>query len=87
MIRFGFVRRTRQEIARVRSVGKMSPAAKAFVLMISPGVPEGDYNAPDAQTPFANLFTGSQIGVTTSRLDDVAFYGHTYDRRLISQDK
>jgi type IV pilus assembly protein PilY1 len=61
--------------------GQNVSCCKSFVLMISPGVPEGDDNAPDSQTPFGNLFTGSQIGVTTSRLDDVAFYGQTNDLR------
>ena len=41
---------------------------KSFILMISPGVGEGDGNAPDSQTPFANLFPADgadTIGITT----------------------
>ena len=54
---------------------------KSFVLMISPGAPSGDDNAPDVQTPFGNLFTGAQVGLTTTRLDDVALFGQTHDVR------
>ena len=56
---------------------------KSFILMISPGVPLTDGNAPDAQSPFGNLLsTGtSNVGLTTTQLDDVAFYGQTHDVR------
>jgi type IV pilus assembly protein PilY1 len=71
--------------------------AKCFVLMISPGKGVGDGNAPDLQTPFGNLFSGTNIGIDYTqapwnmtapnalaagdRLDDVAYYGHTHDLR------
>jgi len=54
--------------------------------MIGPGIGVSDGNAPDLQSPFGNLFTGTNLGVTTSgaagdRLDDVAHYGRTHDLR------
>jgi len=54
---------------------------KSFIIMVSPGVPRNDDNAPDLQAPFADLFTGSQVGLTSTRLDDVAYYGQTHDVR------
>ena len=54
--------------------------------MISPGKGVADGNAPDLQSPFGNLFTGTNIGVVSTgtdgdRLDDVAYYGRTHDLR------
>ena len=39
---------------------------KSFVLMISPGKGVADGNAPDLQSPFGNLFTGTNIGVVST---------------------
>jgi len=68
------------------SMNQMVRCAKCFVLMISPGIGVNDGNAPDLQSPFGNLFTGSNIGVVSSgaagdRLDDIAYYGRTHDLR------
>jgi type IV pilus assembly protein PilY1 len=68
------------------SFGQSLRCCKSFVLMISPGQGVDDGNAPDLQTPFGNLFTGTNLGVVTTgaagdRLDDVAFYGQTHDIR------
>ncbi len=56
---------------------------KSFILMISSGIPTADGGTPDLQTPFGNLLnTGvSNIGLTTTQLDDVAYYGQTHDVR------
>ncbi len=59
---------------------------KSFILMVSPGVGNGDGDAPDLQAPFGNLFTGTNKGVVTTgalgdRLDDVAYFGKTNDIR------
>src|SRR3989442_1757162 len=66
---------------------------KSFVLMISPGVPDGDGNTPQRQTPFPNAAAPSvcmlgiggcgadTLGVTTSWLDNIAYYGQTHDVR------
>src|SRR3989441_149309 len=66
---------------------------KNFVLMISPGVPEGDGATPQRQTPFPNAAAPSvclfglggcgadTLGVTTSWLDNIAYYGQTHDVR------
>ena len=61
--------------------GQTVSCCKNYILMISPGKPINDDNAPDAQAQFGNLFTGAQVGVTPSRLDDVAYYGQTHDIR------
>src|SRR3989454_1694039 len=53
---------------------------KSFVLMISPGVPDStDGNAPNRTAIFGNLMdtSVSNIGLSTSQLDDIAFYGQT----------
>lgn len=63
------------------SMNQSVSCCKSFVLMISPGTPISDDNAPDAHTPFGNLFSGDQIGLSSTRLDDVAFYGQTHDVR------
>ena len=68
------------------SMNSMVRCCKTFVLMISPGIGVLDGNAPDLQSPFGNLFSGTNIGVVTSgtagdRLDDIAFYGKTHDLR------
>jgi type IV pilus assembly protein PilY1 len=69
---------------------------KSFVLMISPGVPDLDGNAPNKSgltPPFPNSAAPSvcmfgiggcgsdTLGVTTSWLDNVAYYGQTHDIR------
>ena len=66
---------------------------KNFVLMISPGVPEGDGATPQRATPFPNAAAPSvcmfgigacgadTLGVTTSWLDNIAYYGQTHDVR------
>ena len=75
----------------------MVRCAKCFVLMISPGKGVLDGDAPDLQSPFGNLFTGTNIGIDYTqapssmtaaaakaagdRLDDVAYYGRTHDMR------
>lgn len=68
------------------NLGQTVYCAKCFVLMISPGIGVNDGNAPDLQSPFGNLFSGTNIGVVSSgaagdRLDDVAYYGRTHDLR------
>lgn len=68
------------------SMNQMIRCCKNYVLMITPGQGVLDGNAPDLQSPFGNLFTGTNVGVTTSgaagdRLDDVAYYGRTHDLR------
>src|SRR5207244_395406 len=69
------------------------PCCKNFVLMISPGVPEGDGATPQRATPFPNAAAPSvclfgiggcgadTLGVTTSWLDNIAYYGQTHDVR------
>jgi type IV pilus assembly protein PilY1 len=56
---------------------------KSFILMISSGIPTGDGNTPDSTVPFGDLLsTGtSNKGLTTTQLDDVAYYGNTNDVR------
>ena len=63
------------------SSNQLVSCCKSFIVMISPGVPRNDDNSPDLQTPFGNLFTGAQVGLTSTRLDDVAYYGQTHDIR------
>ena len=79
------------------SMNQMVRCAKCFVLMISPGQGVVDGDVPDLQSPFGNLFTGTNVGVDYTqapwsmtaanakaagdRLDDVAYYGHTHDLR------
>ena len=79
------------------SMNQMVRCAKCFVLMISPGKGVLDGDAPDLQSPFGNLFTGTNIGIDYTqapssmtaaaakaagdRLDDVAYYGRTHDMR------
>jgi len=41
--------------------------AKCFVLMISPGKGVLDGDAPDLQSPFGNLFTGTNTGMIILR--------------------
>jgi len=62
--------------------GQLVPCCKSFILMISPGIPRGDGNNPDL-AQFTNLMnTGvSNIGLSTTQLDDVAYYGRTHDIR------
>ena len=78
-------------------MNQMVRCAKCFVLMISPGKGVLDGDAPDLQSPFGNLFTGTNVGIDYTqapwsmtaaaakaagdRLDDVAYYGHTHDLR------
>src|SRR5881296_2426008 len=57
---------------------------KSFVLMISPGIPDStDGNAPNRTAIFGNLMdtSVSNIGLSTSQLDDIAYYGQTHDVR------
>jgi type IV pilus assembly protein PilY1 len=68
------------------SMSQSVRCCKNYVLMIGPGIGVSDGDAPDLQSPFGNLFTGTNVGVTTSgaagdRLDDVAYYGRTHDLR------
>ncbi|HEY5627702.1 MAG TPA: hypothetical protein VIR79_07130, partial [Nitrospira sp.] len=62
--------------------GQLVPCCKSFILMISPGIPKSDGNNPDL-AQFTNLMnTGvSNIGLPTTQLDDVAYYGRTHDIR------
>ena len=62
--------------------GQLVPCCKNFILMISPGVAKGDENAPDL-AQFTNLMNSSvsNVGLSTSQLDDVAYYGRTHDIR------
>jgi len=45
------------------SMNQMIRCAKCFVLMISPGKGVLDGDAPDLQSPFGNLFTGTNTGI------------------------
>ena len=63
------------------SSNQLVACCKSFIVMVSPGVPRNDDNAPDLQTPFTNLFAGAQVGLASTRLDDVAYYGQTHDVR------
>src|SRR2546426_2323692 len=67
---------------------------KSFVLMISPGVPDSlDGNTPQNNTPFPNgaapsvcmlgigVCGADTLGVATSWLDNIAYYGQTHDVR------
>jgi len=56
---------------------------KSFILMISSGIPSGDGDGPDKAKPFGNLLDTSEsnVGLATTQLDDVAFYGQTHDVR------
>jgi len=67
---------------------------KSFVLMISPGIPDStDGNTPQNNTPFPNGAAPSvcmlgiggcgadTLGVPTSWLDNIAYYGQTHDVR------
>jgi len=56
---------------------------KSYILMISSGVPTNDQNNAPSPSPFGNLLTaGSDLyGLPTTRLDDVAYYGHIHDLR------
>ena len=62
--------------------GQLVPCCKSFILMISPGIPEADGGNPNTQ-PFGNLMSNgvSNIGLTSTQLDDVAYYGRTHDIR------
>lgn len=62
--------------------GQLVPCCKSFILMISPGIPKGDGNNPDLPQ-FTNLMNSavSNVGLTTTQLDDVAYYGRTHDIR------
>lgn len=62
--------------------GQLVPCCKSFILMISPGIPKGDGNNPDLPQ-FTNLMNTavSNVGLTTTQLDDVAYYGRTHDIR------
>ena len=54
---------------------------KSFILMLSPGVPISDNNQPTKTAAFGDLWSTDTIGVTTSGLDNVAYYGQTHDVR------
>jgi type IV pilus assembly protein PilY1 len=62
--------------------GQLVPCCKSFILMISPGIPKGDGNNPDV-AQFTNLMSSavSNVGLTTTQLDDVTYYGKTHDIR------
>ncbi|MDH5667009.1 MAG: hypothetical protein OEY86_03235 [Nitrospira sp.] len=62
--------------------GQLVPCCKSFILMISPGIPEADGGNPNTQ-PFGNLMSNgvSNIGLSSTQLDDVAYYGRTHDIR------
>ena len=68
------------------SLNQMVSCCRNFVLMISPGSATADGDTPDLQVPFGDLFSGTNIGLTSSgvtgdRLDDVAYYGKLNDIR------
>ncbi len=67
------------------SSGQSVNCCKSFILMISAGIPSSDGNAPDQQTPFSGMFSGTDsIGLSdgsNSWLDNVAYYGNTHDVR------
>ena len=67
---------------KVPVTGQLVPCCKSFILMISPGIPKGDGNNPDV-LQFTNLMSTavSNVGLTTTQLDDVAYYGKTRDIR------
>lgn len=62
--------------------GQMVSCCKGYVLMISTGVPTADGGAPN-NTPFGNLMSTSisNRGLSTTQLDDVAYYGKMNDLR------
>jgi type IV pilus assembly protein PilY1 len=64
-------------VSNTQTVG----CCKSFILMISSGQPTGDGSVPDVTSPFGDLFTTDTVGIATSRLDDVTFYGQTHDIR------
>lgn len=63
--------------------GQMVRCCKSYIILISNGQPTADADSTLASSPFGNLMsTGtSNVGVTTSQLDDVALYGKTHDLR------
>lgn len=62
--------------------GQMVSCCKGYILMISSGVPTADGGSPNSQ-PFGNLMNTavSNYGLTTTQLDDVAYYGKVHDLR------
>ena len=64
------------------SMKQFVSCCKSFIVMISSGQPSQDANNNPTPAPFGNLFSGSDtIGLSSSRLDDVALYGQTHDIR------
>ncbi len=60
---------------------QMVQCCKSFILMISSGQATGDGGMPDRTAPFGNLFSADMVGLSTSWLDDIAYYGKTHDIR------
>ena len=68
--------------ACTQTISQTVTCCKSFILMISAGIPSSDGNSPDQQMPFGDLVGGADTkGVTTSTLDDVAYYGNRNDIR------
>lgn len=65
------------------SLNQMVWCCKSFILMISAGVPSNDQNNTPSPAPFGNLMTSGSdtIGLSSTRLDDVAYYGNMNDIR------
>ncbi len=49
------------------SMNQSVRCCKNYVLMIGPGIGVSDGDAPDMQSPFGNLFTGTNLGVVNER--------------------
>jgi type IV pilus assembly protein PilY1 len=64
------------------SYNQMVQCCKSFILMVSSGIPSDDGNNTPNPAPFGNLFAGADtIGLSTTWLDNVAFYGQTHNVR------
>jgi type IV pilus assembly protein PilY1 len=64
------------------SINQYVSCCKSFIVMISSGQPSQDANNNPNPAPFGSLFTiPDTIGLTSTRLDDVALYGQTHDIR------
>jgi len=63
------------------SNNQMVSCCKSYILMVSSGQPTADGGVPDRATPFGNLFATDTIGLSSTWLDDVAYYGKTNDVR------
>jgi type IV pilus assembly protein PilY1 len=65
------------------SMNQFVSCCKSFIVMISSGQPSQDANNNPNPAPFGTLFNSSPdtIGLSSTRLDDVALYGQTHDIR------